>query len=149
VSSTKRLRDRRRRQKPPELPLILFTDRSLGRIQVPDAIRGLGYTVFTIWDVFPQEHENRSVTDPQWLWHSARRAWVCLTYDELRKPPAVPRELLASGAKVFRYENALGTAPLQIEAFKHNQFRIRKWALKPGPYRRVIRRDTTDEDGIP
>jgi hypothetical protein len=61
----------------------------------------------------------------------------------------VPRELRASGAKVFRFERALKTAPQQIEAFTRNQFRIRKWALKPGPYRRVIRQKTTGADGIP
>jgi hypothetical protein len=149
VSSIGHPKGRRRQRKPPEPPLILFTDRSLGRIQVPLGIRALGYTVFTIWDVFPQELDDRSVSDPQWLWHSARRGWVCLTFDELRKPPSVPRELVASGARVFRYENALGTAPLQIAAFEANQHRIRRWATKAGPYRRVIRRDGTDPDGIP
>ena len=140
----------RNSRRQPDPPLILFTDRSLGRDQVPDAIRALGYTVFTIWDVFPQEHENRSVSDQQWLWHSARRAWVCLTYDELRRPPGVPRELRASGAEVFRFTNSLASAPQQIEAFTKNQHRIAHWAAtRGGPYRRVIRADTVEEDGIP
>lgn len=116
---------------------------------MPGAIRALGYTVYTIWEVFPQEDQNRSVSDVLWLWHSARRAWVCLTYDKLRKPSSVPRELEASGAKVFRFEQSLETANQQIQAFTANQYRIRQWAAKRGPYRRVIRRTRTDADGIP
>ena len=150
MPSTEPQKDRSRRQRrPPDLPVIFFTDRSLGRVLVPGAIRALGYTVFTIWDVFPQEHDDRSISDEQWLWHSARRAWVCLSYDKLRKPRSVPRGLAASGAKVFRFESALKTAPQQVAAFKVNQYRIKKWAEKRGPYRRVIRRNGTESDGIP
>lgn len=149
MSSTEPQRGRRRQKKPPDPPVIFFTDRSLGKILVPTAIRVLGYTVHTIWDVYPQEHLNRSVSDETWLWDSAANGWVCLTYDRLRRPKSVPEALAESGAKVFRFEQALKTAAQQIAAFTVNQNRIRQWASKEGPRRRVIRKATTDPDGIP
>lgn len=40
----------RRSRKPPEQPPVFFVDGSLGRLELPRALRAMGFEVVTLWD---------------------------------------------------------------------------------------------------
>jgi hypothetical protein len=62
--------------KPPERP-VFFIDRSLGRLDVPNALRSAGYLCELHDDHFSQNTE-----DTAWLAAVAAQKWVVLTKDE-------------------------------------------------------------------
>ena len=61
--------------KPPEI--VFFVDRSLGKIDVPDALRAAGYRCEC-----HDDHWDQTTEDAVWLAGVAARKWVVLTKDE-------------------------------------------------------------------
>jgi hypothetical protein len=63
-----------------------FVDRSLGRRIVPEALRGLGFVVHAMADVYP-ERGDEGVTDDRWIDDVDLAGWVALTKDERLRSP--------------------------------------------------------------
>jgi hypothetical protein len=81
--------------KPPDV--VFFIDRSLGKIDVPNALRGDGYACRVHDDHFSQTTE-----DATWLRAVARHGWVVLTKDErIRFRPLEMQALTAAGIRAF------------------------------------------------
>ena len=82
--------------KPPER-LVFFIDRSLGRYDVPNALRAAGCTCELHDEHFPQDTE-----DEVWLRALAARKWIVLTKDEkIRYRPLEAAAFRNAGLKVF------------------------------------------------
>lgn len=127
------------RKQPEQIPDI-FVDRSVGRILVPQALREMGFTVHTLWEVYGPQRE-QDLGDGEWISDSADNGWVCLTRDELR----IHREtILRSGARIFRLGRAARTATDQIAWIRTNLSRIERAARGPRPYVYVIRERTIE-----
>lgn len=62
--------------KPPK-EIVFFVDRSLGKIDVPDALRAAGYQCER-----HDDHWDQTTQDSVWLAGVAARRWVVLTKDE-------------------------------------------------------------------
>jgi hypothetical protein len=61
-------------------PLEFFTDRSLGRITVPTALRGAGLVVHTMAEVYG-EQAGQATPDEDWLRLCGERGWIALHKD--------------------------------------------------------------------
>lgn len=82
--------------KPPDKP-VFFVDRSLGRIDVPDALRGAGYQC-----VIHDEHFDQDTEDTIWLSAVAKENWIVLTKDErIRYRPLELKALESSQLRTF------------------------------------------------
>jgi hypothetical protein len=82
--------------KPPEQP-VFFVDRSLGRIDVPGALRAAGCNC-RVHD----EHFDQHTEDEVWLSEVAARNWVVLTKDErIRYRPLELKALESAGLRAF------------------------------------------------
>jgi hypothetical protein len=82
--------------KPPE-EIVFFVDRSLGKIDVPDALRVAGYRCECHDDYWDQTTE-----DSVWLAGVAARNWVVLTKDErIRYRPLELQALESARLRTF------------------------------------------------
>ena len=82
--------------KPPERP-VFFVDRSLGKYDVPNALRAAGYHC-EIHD----DHFAPATEDEVWLRELAGRRWAVLTKDErIRYRPFELDALRGAGLRVF------------------------------------------------
>ena len=73
----------------PEIRLVFFVDRSLGRKHVAQALREAGATVEVHDDHFPQD-----TPDVDWLLEVGRRGWVVLSKDERIRRNSIERSAL-------------------------------------------------------
>ena len=81
--------------KPPEI--VFFIDRSLGKIDVPDALRGAGYRCER-----HDDHWGQTTEDSVWLAGVAARKWVVLTKDErIRYRPLELQALRSARLRTF------------------------------------------------
>ena len=82
--------------KPPE-EIVFFVDRSLGKIDVPDALRVAGYRCER-----HDDHWDQATEDSVWLAGVAARKWVVLTKDErIRYRPLELKALEAARLRTF------------------------------------------------
>jgi hypothetical protein len=82
--------------KPPDQPAF-FIDRSLGRIDVPTALRRAGYQC-----VIHDEHFNQQTEDTVWLSAVAAENWIVLTKDErIRYRPLELKALESARLRAF------------------------------------------------
>ena len=82
--------------KPPD-EIVFFVDRSLGKIDVPEALRAAGYRCEC-----HDDHWDQATEDPVWLSGVAGRGWVVLTKDErIRYRPLELQALLAARLRTF------------------------------------------------
>jgi hypothetical protein len=82
--------------KPPD-EIVFFVDRSLGKIDVPKALRSAGYRCERHDDHWPQTTE-----DSVWLAGVATRKWVVLTKDErIRYRPLELQALESARLRTF------------------------------------------------
>lgn len=90
-----------------------LVDRSLGGVQVPEAVRGLGHHVRTLASEWG-ETAAQILADEVWLEESGRREWFVLTGDSnIRKLPA----FWANPVAVFSLPNNNMTGPQQVVRF--------------------------------
>jgi len=116
-------------QTPPEF----FIDRSLGRRRLPDALREVGCTVHTMWDVYGPGAEQR-VADIDWVTESSAKGWVLLSKDQKMRYRTVERAAIEEAqARVFLLTNQQLPGPEQVEWFLNNMQRIVRLSRKPGP----------------
>jgi hypothetical protein len=111
-----------------------FIDRSLGRHQVPQALRAIGLIVHTMAEVYG-ELAGQRLKDEVWLRDVGRRGWIVLMKDDaIRRRPAEREALIASAVRAFCLTNAQLRGAEQAERLVRNHRRILKQAQRPGPY---------------
>jgi PIN like domain len=82
--------------KPPE-KIVFFVDRSLGKIDVPNALRAAGYLCER-----HDDHWDQTTEDSVWLAGVAARKWVVLTKDErIRYRPLELQTLKSARLRTF------------------------------------------------
>lgn len=82
--------------KPPERP-VFFIDRSLGRLDVPNALRSAGHSC-----ELHDAHFSQNTRDTVWLSAVAARKWIVLTKDErIRYRPLELQALNSARVRVF------------------------------------------------
>jgi len=125
---------------PPEF----FVDRSLGNRIVPEAIRALGFRVWAMSDIYPNETDE-GVADVDWIERAGRENWVVLTKDEriTRRPDEV-EALEASGVRVFAIGNQHLTGPQMAGYYTANIHRIVQRARKAGPFVDIVHPKTVE-----
>lgn len=117
----------------PEQPEFLV-DRSLGRRQLPNALRGLGFVVHTLADVYG-ERRAQEIADRQWIERAGRENWVVLTKDDRIRYRRVERDaFVAVNLRVFCLTTAKLRGEEQTARFVNNINRIVQRSRKPGPY---------------
>lgn len=132
-------------RKRPDSPPTFFIDRGLGRRHVADAIRGVGFDVVVMADIFPDD--GQTVGDDEWIEVVSNRAWVALTKDaEIVR--AHKAALERSAIRMFALPNANLTGPEMAERFLRNIHRIVQRATKPGPFVDIVStRSASNVDG--
>lgn len=122
-----------RSRRPPDLPEFLV-DRSLGRVHLPAALRGIGLAVHTLASVYGEERA-QEVTDETWIELAGQRDWVVLTKDDrIRRRPAEREAFVRAGLRVFCLTQRHLKAEEQTHRFVSNINRILQRARRPGPY---------------
>jgi hypothetical protein len=129
---------------PTPWPPEYFTDRSLGRYVVPEALRSLGRIVHTLADEFGAREQ--TVSDVEWLQLAGERGWVVLAKDRrIRHRPAELELIQAHGLRAFVLPRGGLTGSQQAARFSDNLAEIESACQQPGPfvysvYQRSIRR---------
>jgi hypothetical protein len=129
------VKSKRSSARPPALgPPEFLIDRSLGRIQLPAALRAEGLIVHTLAEVYG-EAAAQEVPDVDWIALASARDWIVLCKDDrIRRRPAELRALIDGKVRVFCLTNAnLGFAG-QAAYFVANMNRIIQASRRPGPY---------------
>ena len=77
----------------PDAPADLFSDRSLGRIRVPELLRAAGLRLTTLAEAYGVPEDER-VADADWLTLASQRGWAVfmrgarIRYDRPSRPPS-------------------------------------------------------------
>lgn len=125
---------------PSPKPLEVFCDRSLGKHQVPDALRALGWRVHTMADVYG-EAQSQYLPDEQWLADAGARGWVVLHKDadiaRLHRGQPGPElaALIGAGVRAFCLMSAQLPGSEQTKRFVMASTAIERIARnQPGPF---------------
>ncbi len=125
---------------PSPKPLEVFCDRSLGRHQVPDALRALGWQVHTMADVYGEE-QAQQLADTVWLADAGARGWVVLHKDAAiarlhqGQPGPELAALVAAGVQAFCLMSAQLPGAEQASRFVMASAEIERIARsQPGPF---------------
>ena len=136
---------------PSPRPLEVFCDRSLGKHQVPDALRAVGWQVHTMADVYGEE-QAQHLPDERWLADAGTRGWVVLHKDaniarlHQGQPGPELAALIGAGVRAFCLMSAQLPGEEQALRFVAASAEIERIARsQPGTfmyglYRREIRR---------
>jgi hypothetical protein len=125
--------------KPPE-EIVFFVDRSLGKIDVPEALRAAGYRCER-----HDDHWDQTTEDSVWLAGVAARKWVVLTKDErIRYRPLELQALESARLRTFIVicGNVRGedTARILLAAMKRILAVVN---AKKGPFIYYVYKDST------
>lgn len=116
----------------------LFLDRSLGRRQVPDALRAAGLRLRTLAEVYgipADEH----VSDVEWLSRAGDEQWTVLMKDDRIRYRHVEREaLLRHRVKAFCLSGGNLRAAVMAERFLAVMPDIAEACRQPGPFVHAI-----------
>lgn len=120
----------RQQPEPPEF----LVDRSLGRHQLPNALRDLGLVVYTLADVYG-ERRAQEIADREWIERAGQENWVVLTKDDRIRYRRVERDaFVAANLRVFCLTTARLRGEDQTARFVNNINRILQRSRKSGPY---------------
>jgi predicted nuclease of predicted toxin-antitoxin system len=115
------------------VPPEFLVDRSLGRHQVPEALRAAGYVVRTLFDVYGEAEER--LADTEFLRDAGRRGWVVLTRDAaIRRRPHELRVVREEWVKIFELSRGNLKGAEQVARFIDNLDRIVRACEQPGPF---------------
>jgi hypothetical protein len=110
-----------------------FLDRSLGGLDVAEALRDAGWIIRTHFEVYGDRDEK--VEDVEWLELCGREAWAALTMDRrIRYRPAEIAAIRRHRVKGFALTSANLTATEQAERFIRNGRRIEVACAQAGPF---------------
>lgn len=111
-----------------------FIDRSLGRRHLAQALADLGITVHTMASVYG-EQAAQGLEDERWLADVGHHDWIVLMKDDaIRRRPSERDVLATAKVRAFCLTNAQLRASEQSARFVGNIERIKRQAVKPGPY---------------
>lgn len=114
---------------PPEF----FVDKSLGRHDVPSALRSAGWILRTHAEVFGAR--DQEVPDVEWLELCGRQGWIALTKDRrIRYRPAEIAAVRRYGVKAFVVASGNLTAADQARRLIENAERIATACAQVGPF---------------
>ncbi|MFC6706178.1 hypothetical protein [Flexivirga alba] len=113
--------------------LRFFVDRSLGRRQVPDALRADGWDLVTL-----SEHygipTDETVDDVEWLELAGRQHWPVLMKDEkIRYRPAERAAVIEHGVSAFYLTSGNLSGAQMSELYISHRDAIWRLAVAPGP----------------
>lgn len=128
-----------------------LVDRSLGRHQIPHAIRSHGYVVRTLFEVYGDQEE--ALPDTAFLRDAGRHGWVVLTGDAtIRRRPHELKVVRDEGVRVFTLPRGNLRGAEQVRRFVESLGAIVHACELPGPFiywvlaHRIERRYPRDED---
>jgi hypothetical protein len=113
---------------------IVFVDRSLGRVQVPQLLRDAGVELVTLAEHYGVPADEQ-VADVTWIAESARRGWIAFMKDfAIKRRPAEIQAILDNGARCFCLSNANLRAAEMAQRYIDNLERIGRASARPGPF---------------
>lgn len=122
---------------PSPSPPEFFVDKSLGRHDLPSALRSAGWTLRTHAEVFGARDEE--VADVEWLELCGREGWIALTKDRrIRYRPAEIAAVRRYGVKAFVIASGNLTAAEQVARLLANGARIAAASEQSGPFVYVV-----------
>ncbi len=120
---------------------IVFVDRSLGRIQVPQLLRAAGVELVTLAEHYGVPADEQ-VADVTWIAESARRGWIAFMKDfAIKRRPAEIQAILDDGARCFCLPNANLRAAAMAQRYIDNLERIARACWRPGPFLYTVQVD--------
>jgi hypothetical protein len=121
----------RRHAPPPELEF--FIDRSLGRHRIAEALRGIGWSVRTHFEIY--EDRDEEVDDVEWLAMAGARRFVVLMKDQkIRRRELELNALVDAHVRAFVLTQGAVTADAHIETMLTHQHRILQRCRQDGPF---------------
>jgi predicted nuclease of predicted toxin-antitoxin system len=137
---------RRRAQSQPDPEF--FIDRSLGRYQLAGALREIGWTVHTHFEVYGDRDED--VDDVEWVAYAGEHGYVVLMRDTRIRRRAVERQALVdAGVRAFVLTAGQVTAEVYIETVLSHRHRILQRARKRGPTIFAVRASGVEKLRLP
>lgn len=125
-------------QSPPQPEF--FVDRSLGRIQVPDALRAAGWALRTHFEVFGARDEK--IADTEWLEMCGRTRRPVLSKDRrLRYRPAEVAAIRRHRVRAFVLTHGSLRAMEQVARFERSRAAIEAACKDPGPFVYAVHKD--------
>jgi hypothetical protein len=129
----------------PDKPLKFFADRSLGRIEVPNGLRGAGLAIVTLSDRYGIP-EDQTIEDEAWLKDAGRKAEVVLMKDRrIRYRSAELAALKQHKVRAFCLTNGNLTGSKMIEYFTANMTHILAACDEPGPFLYIVHAGTIEK----
>jgi hypothetical protein len=115
------------------LPPEFLVDRSLGRYQLPKALREQGLVVHTLWSVFG-DAEEQLLQDDRWIAEAGRHGWFSLTADKRIRYDVSTRRLAAHGVGVFQLARGDLPGPVQVRWYVDNLESLLLACEEPRPF---------------
>ena len=121
-----------------------FLDRSLGRVAVPEALRGDSWDVVTLAEHYGMPRDEQ-VADTEWIADAASRNWLILMKDKrIRHRSAEIEAVVKHQAKCFVITRGDLTSADMARRFIVNKQAIFRLAATPGPYIYSVQQDRLD-----
>ncbi|MEU9453017.1 toxin-antitoxin system, toxin component, PIN family protein [Streptomyces sp. NPDC048277] len=121
------------------MPPEFFLDRNLGR-RVAEGLRGRGWTVHRIGDVFPDDGQN--VPDEEWIAYGLDQSWVPLSKDgRIKTRDLEIRPVLEREAVLFYLDNQQLRSSEMVERLVARGGAIHRAVEKGGPAAYAVRHD--------
>lgn len=123
---------------PAEPAPIFLIDRSLGRVQVPQALRAAGWRVVTLAEHYGIPRD-AGVSDEEWLALAGHHGWAVLMKDDrIRYRPAEREALIRAKVQAFCLSSGNLHAGQMAGLFLHHASAVLELAVAPGPGLHVI-----------
>ena len=120
------------------MPPDFLLDRNLGTRIVPEALRGAGWSVRTLADVYG-EIPGQHTQDEEWLAYAGRNELRVLMLDKkIRYHKLELEALVRHGVIAFCLTSGSLDGPTQAQRFLDNELKIMKVSDEPGPSMHMI-----------
>ncbi|MDP9405561.1 MAG: hypothetical protein M3O86_03025 [Actinomycetota bacterium] len=114
-----------------------LVDRSLGRHQVPDALRAAGFVARTLFDVYGDAEE--ALADTTWLRDAGRSGWAVLTADpRIRRRHHELAVVRDEAVRIFALPRGDLRGVAQAARFTDNLARMLRACEQAGPFIYVV-----------
>jgi hypothetical protein len=119
---------------PEQSPPKFFLDRSLGRKAVPEALRGVGWSIVTLAEHYGVPADEK-VADVNWIEEAAKQGWPILMKDKrIRHRQAEINAVVEHKARCFVITRGDLPSADMVSRFIANEAAILAAAAQPGPY---------------
>jgi hypothetical protein len=111
----------------------VFIDRSLGRYEVPEGLRAVGFKVYAMADVYGEEPGQRKA-DTAWIPDVTSKGWVVFSKDNALSSGEERECIIDCGARVFLLPEVQMAGREQVKRFVTHRFRIAQHCRRSGPF---------------